>query len=71
MRWKLKEEKIIKHIERMHLEVPISDQQYSKTEIQKIVLIKLCSNYAVKNAEVKQEKFQEMKKTCVLMCFKL
>lgn len=55
----------------MHLEVPISDQQYSKTEIQKIVLIKLCSNYAVKNAEVKQEKFPEMKKTCVLMCFKL
>ena len=43
MRWKLKEEKIIKHIERLHLEDPISDQQRSKAEIQEIVLIKSCS----------------------------
>lgn len=39
----VKRGKIIKHIERLHLEDPISDQQHSKAEIQKIVLIKLCS----------------------------
>lgn len=64
MRWKLKEEKIIQHIERLHLEDPISDQQHSKAEIQKIVLIKLCSKWC-------RSKTRKIPRNEKNMCFKL
>lgn len=39
-KWKLREEKNIKHIERMQLGIQISDQQHSRNESEKMVLIK-------------------------------